>query len=148
MRDFYEKFLREHADQPARSYDLALALYHLADIHRQLGELPAADAYKKAQDLLTGLCESPTSPTEYRATLADVGERPGPHPERSRAVCGVGGISSEVKDILDRVTREQPANDDYRMDVALNRQAAPLVYSHLGRWEESEAANLAGDRAL
>jgi len=41
-KEFYERFIREHFDASGVRHDLGLAYHRLAEIHRELGDYPAA----------------------------------------------------------------------------------------------------------
>src|SRR5262249_55416477 len=64
-KGFYERFIHEQFDAPGVRYDLGLAYYRLAEIHRQLGDYPAAEeSLTKAIKLLDELVRAQPEVTD------------------------------------------------------------------------------------
>jgi serine/threonine protein kinase/tetratricopeptide (TPR) repeat protein len=70
-KEFYERFIREQFDAPGVRYDLGLAQQRLAEIFRELGDYPAAEASaSKAIEILGELTRAQPDVAEYQRDLA------------------------------------------------------------------------------
>jgi serine/threonine-protein kinase len=140
-REFYEQFLRDHRDDPARRDDLGRATYRLAEIHDALGDLPKAEElYEKARDLLDTPTEGPPATRGRRASLADV-------TNSLAALRFVSGRHDQAEAdwklslaLRERLASEEPGDDGHQDGMA-------QVYNNLGKlyldrrlWDRSESA--------
>jgi tetratricopeptide (TPR) repeat protein len=70
-REFYDRFLKERADDPSLRHDVALASYRLGNIERELGNFPAAEEqYTRSITVLQTLVRDQPELPEYQNDLA------------------------------------------------------------------------------
>jgi serine/threonine-protein kinase len=140
-REFYEQFLRDQPDDPARRDDLGRATYRLAETHNVLGDVPKAEElYEKARDLLDTPTEGPPATRNRRASLADV--------TNSLAGLQFGSGRHHRAEanwqrslaLRDRLAREQPENDGHKEGMAQVHNNLGKLYRDRQLWDRSEAA--------
>jgi tetratricopeptide (TPR) repeat protein len=70
-KEFYERFINEQFDAPSVHHDLGLAYFRLGEIHRELGDLAAAEeSLLHAVAILGELVNAEPARTDYQQELA------------------------------------------------------------------------------
>jgi tetratricopeptide (TPR) repeat protein len=140
-REFYEQFAREHADDPARRYDLALATFHLGEIHNLSGDLSRAEELlKKAVVLLEPLAGEPGSPRTIRGTLADALNELASIQYSTGRLDDAETTWHRVLDLSTQLGREEPANDRHKIGAGEAQNNLGVLYNEKRLWDQSEAA--------
>jgi serine/threonine protein kinase/tetratricopeptide (TPR) repeat protein len=138
---YFEKFLRDNADDPAMRREAGVAYRWAGDLHEHLGRYARAEeAYGQGVALLEQLADdSPGDPTARQALAhclynrSLLLERLGRLQEAERDVRRAAGLQEQL-------IAERPDRPDYRHDLAQTVNVLGLILKRSGRYDEAEKA--------
>jgi tetratricopeptide (TPR) repeat protein len=138
-KEFYERFIREHFDASGVRYDLGLAYHRLTDIHRELGDYPAAvDSSAKAVAILAELARTQPDTAEYQRDLAASYSTLGLIYSDTARWEEANAAYQQALAIAEEQVRAHPEATEYEYMLAKTYGASALNYSRLGRLDNAE----------
>jgi serine/threonine protein kinase/tetratricopeptide (TPR) repeat protein len=140
-KDFYERFVREHNDNPQVRLEQGKAYWRLAFIQDQLGERKqAAETYGEMQRVFAELARDHPEEPEYREHLAlSQGNRAELYRQVGR--WDEAEISNDAaRQLRVQLVRDHPDVPKYRKSLATSHHNLAILYANRGRYPEAEAA--------
>src|SRR5262249_19622564 len=115
---FYERFIREQADEPSLRFELGWANHYLASIKHDVGESTAAEVlYQRAISIFEELMQADTREPRYRDSLGVTYNRLGVVYILTGQKAKADAALQQSVAVLERLTREEPDVAKYQSSL-------------------------------
>jgi serine/threonine protein kinase/tetratricopeptide (TPR) repeat protein len=136
--DYYEKFERTHAGDPAVKADLARTLYNLAEITADLGDNSKADAViERALKLFEELARGQNE-AEFRSYIAKSYNRRGVYNYAQGKMAAAEKYFLEARPRLEDLARNVPGDTDILEKLAFTQGNLGTIYRNHNKKEQAQ----------
>jgi serine/threonine-protein kinase len=140
-RDFYERFLEEHGDEPGLRDERAQAYWRLAKISAEIGRTEDADRYfPEAVSSAETLARDHPSEPDYQRQWAIVLHDAALHHYHTGKIDLARETMEQALGIRERLVKDHPDSDDQREGLARTLHDLGTLYAETGRRPDAQAA--------